>query len=211
MKRDSLLLYLVTDSGLLRGREMKEVVLAAVAGGVTMVQLREKQASTRDFVDLARQLKEALSDRGVPLLINDRIDVAMAVDADGVHIGQSDMPYAMARQMLGPEKIIGLSVENMQQVEESNLLDCDYIGISPVFSTPTKSDTATPFGLSGLRHAVRLSAHPTVAIGGMNLQTAQEVMCCGTDGIAVVSAIMSAEDPCIATSHLLNKVSKIKH
>lgn len=202
MKKESLLLYLVTDSGLLQGRQMKDVVLSAVAGGVTMVQLREKHANTRDFVELARSLKEALADSRVPLLINDRIDVALAVDADGVHIGQSDMPYATAREILGHDKIIGLSVENMQQVEASNALDCDYIGVSPVFSTPTKTDTAQPFGLDGLRQAVQQSVHPTVAIGGMNLQTAHDVMACGTDGIAVVSAIMAAADPQTAAHQL---------
>lgn len=195
MNKESLLLYLVTDSSMLRGRSMQEVVLAAVAGGVTMVQLREKEASTRDFVELARALKDVLRDKQVPLLINDRIDVALAVDADGVHIGQSDMPYDVARKMLGPNKIIGLSVENHQQVVDANGLDCDYIGVSPVFATPTKTDTATPFGLDGLREAVRTSIHPSVAIGGMNLQTAASVMACGTDGIAVVSAIMGADDP----------------
>lgn len=195
MNKESLLLYLVTDSSMLRGRSMQEVVLAAVAGGVTMVQLREKEASTRDFVELARALKDVLRDKQVPLLINDRIDVALAVDADGVHIGQSDMPYDVARKMLGPNKIIGLSVENHQQVVDANGLDCDYIGVSPVFATPTKTDTATPFGLDGLREAVRTSIHPSVAIGGMNLQTAASVMACGTDGIAVVSAIMGADNP----------------
>lgn len=160
-----------------------------------MVQLREKEASTRDFVELARALKDVLRDKQVPLLINDRIDVALAVDADGVHIGQSDMPYDVARKMLGPNKMIGLSVENHQQVVDANGLDCDYIGVSPVFATPTKTDTATPFGLDGLREAVRTSIHPSVAIGGMNLQTAASVMTCGTDGIAVVSAIMGADNP----------------
>ena len=206
MNKESLLLYLVTDSSMLRGRSMQEVVLAAVAGGVTMVQLREKEASTHDFVTLARALKEALSDMQVPLLINDRIDVALAVDADGVHIGQSDMPYDVARKLLGPNKIIGLSVENHQQVLDANELDCDYIGVSPVFATPTKTDTATPFGLDGLREAVRTSLHPTVAIGGMNLETAASVMACGTDGIAVVSAIMGTSDPERASRELLLKI-----
>lgn len=160
-----------------------------------MVQLREKDCGTREFIQLAARLKEALSPLGVPLLINDRVDVALAVDADGVHIGQSDMPYETARRLLGPDKIIGLSVENMDEVLEANKLDVDYIGVSPVYSTSTKTDTAAPFGLAGLAEAVRLSSHPTVAIGGMNRTTAHDVICTGTDGIAVVSAICSADSP----------------
>ena len=188
-------LYLVTDRDLLRGRDLQDVVLEAVAGGVTMVQLREKHAATRDFVALARQLKSLLAPKNIPLIINDRIDVALAVDADGVHVGQSDMPYAIARQLLGENKIIGLSVENFDDIRVANQLDVDYVGISPVFATPTKNDTAAPFGLEGLREAVKLSVHPTVAIGGMNESTIGEVMRCGTDGVAVVSAIVAADNP----------------
>ena len=191
--KDLLKLYLVTDRELSRGRSLEEVVSDAVAGGVTMVQLREKEASTGEFVDLAMRIKEILRPSGVPLIINDRVDVALAVDAEGVHIGQSDMPYEMARRLLGPDKIIGLSVENMDDLIRANDLDVDYVGISPVYGTPTKTDTAEPFGLEGLKEAVKLSIHPTVAIGGMNKYTAEDVMSAGCDGIAVVSAISSAE------------------
>ncbi len=167
-----------------------------------MVQLREKHIDTKTFVELARELKQLLSPLGIPLLINDRIDVALAADADGVHIGQSDMSYPDARKLLGPDKIIGLSVENMEDLLEANNLDVDYVGISPVFSTNTKTDTAKPFGLDGLKEAVKLSKHPTVAIGGMNKNTAKPVMDCGTDGIAVVSGIVSAESPYEASKEL---------
>lgn len=201
-KRTDLALYLVTDRPLALGRDIDYVVKEAVAGGVTMVQLREKDADTAEFVALAKSLKEALAPLGVPLIINDRIDVALAVDADGVHIGQSDMPYEIARRLLGPDKIIGLSVENMHDIEVANALDVDYVGISPVYGTPTKTDTAEPFGLEGLREAVKLSVHPTVAIGGMNERTASDVMKCGPDGIAVVSAIMSADSPREASARL---------
>lgn len=201
-------LYLVTDRDLALGRSLESVVQQAVTGGVTMVQLREKHIGTRDFIAEAAALKQMLSPLGIPLLINDRVDVALAADADGVHIGQSDMPYLMARQLLGPGKIIGLSVENMPQVLEANALDVDYIGVSPVFATATKTDTARPFGLEGLHEAVRLSAHPAVAIGGMNAATAADVMGCGADGIAVVSAIMSAPEPRAAAKKLLNIIRK---
>lgn len=203
MKKEDLKLYLVTDRGLAGDRHIEDIVRQAVEGGVTMVQLREKDIATRDFIALAFKLKETLKAYGVPLIINDRVDVALASDADGVHIGQSDMPYAMARKLLGPSKIIGLSVENFNQIEEANSLDVDYIGVSPVFATPTKTDTAAPFGLEGLRKAVRMSVHPTVAIGGMNERTAADVMACGTDGIAVVSAIVCAPDPKESSKNLL--------
>lgn len=195
MDRNKLRLYLVTDSSFLRGRKLEDVVMEAVAGGVTMVQLREKNLSTNDFIQLAQRLKARLHGIGVPLIINDRIDVALAVDADGVHIGQSDMPYEMARKLLGKRKIIGLSVESFADIERANKLDVDYIGVSPVFATPTKTDTAKPFGIEGLKKAVEMSLHPTVGIGGMNQQTAAEVMSTGTDGMAVVSAIMGVDDP----------------
>lgn len=203
MKRSQLRLYLVTDRGLAGDRDIEEIVRRSVEGGATMVQLREKSIDTREFIELALRLKALLKPYGVPLIINDRVDVTLAADADGVHIGQSDMPYDMARRLLGPDRIIGLSVENFGQIAEANALDVDYIGISPVFATPTKTDTAAPFGLEGLRKAVELSVHPTVAIGGMNASTAAEVISTGTDGIAVVSAIVCADDPCTASRRLL--------
>ena len=200
--KEKLKLYLVTDRDLSLGRPLEEIVSEAVAGGVTMVQLREKDAATGEFVELGRRLMSLLKPLGVPLIINDRVDVALAVDADGVHIGQSDMSYADARRLLGPDKIIGLSVENMDDLLKANELDVDYVGISPVYGTPTKTDTAEPFGLEGLRKAVEMSVHPTVAIGGMNVATVGEVIAAGTDGVAVVSAICSAESPRDAAAEL---------
>ena len=200
--KDYLKLYLVTDRELSLGRSLEEVVSEAVQGGVTVVQLREKDASTGEFIELARRLMTLLKPLDIPLIINDRVDVALAVDADGVHIGQSDMSYEDARRLLGPDKIIGLSVESFEDIEAANALDVDYIGISPVYGTPTKTDTAEPFGLDGLHKAVQMSVHPTVAIGGMNASTIAEVMAAGTDGVAVVSAICSAENIRKATSEL---------
>lgn len=202
MKNEDLKLYLVTDRRFLNGRNLIDVVRDAVEGGVTMVQLREKDLDTRTFVEEAQQLKKMLKPYGVPLIINDRIDVALASDADGVHIGQSDMEYSLARKLLGKEKIIGLSVENMEQIDEANRLDVDYIGISPVFATPTKTDTFRPFGLEGLCQAVEISTHPVVGIGGMNRKTVDDVMLCGADGVAVVSAIMGDGNAFGAASEL---------
>ena len=207
IERSNLLLYLVTDRPLSLGRPIEEIVIEAVAGGVTMVQLREKEAPTGEFVALAKSLKALLSPLGVPLIINDRVDVALAADADGVHIGQSDMSYEDARRLLGGDKIIGLSVENFDDLAVANTLDVDYVGISPVYGTPTKSDTAEPFGLEGLRKAVAMSVHPTVAIGGMNASTIGEVMAAGADGVAVVSAICSAPSPRQAAQELLKVIT----
>ena len=201
-------LYLVTDRPLSGGRDMAWIVREAAAGGVTMVQLREKECSTAEFIALARELKRALQPLGIPLIINDRVDVALAVDADGVHIGQSDMPYDVARQLLGPDKIIGLSVETMEEVIAANALDVDYIGISPVYATPTKTDTLAPFGLEGIEEVMRLSRHRCVAIGGMNRTTIGEVIARGVEGVAVVSAIVAAESPREASEELADIIRK---
>lgn len=206
---NALKLYLVTNRGLSLGRSLEEVVSEAVAGGVTMVQLREKDTSTGEFIRLACKLTDLLRPLGIPLIINDRVDVALAADADGVHIGQSDMPYEIARKLLGPDKIIGLSVENMNDLLRANELDVDYIGISPVYGTPTKTDTAEPFGLEGLRKAVELSVHPTIAIGGMNARTISDVIAAGADGVAVVSAICSADSPRLAANELMNIIKTL--
>jgi thiamine-phosphate pyrophosphorylase len=196
--QDILRLYLVTDQASLRGRSLLEVVRAAVQGGVSCVQLREKSLSTRDFVAQAFAVKALLDPLGVPLVINDRIDVALACQAQGVHLGQSDMPVAMARQMLPPEVFIGLSVENLDDVKSAAGQAVDYLGVSPIFATPTKTDTAPPWGLAGLRQVRALTKLPLVAIGGIHLTNAAEVLRAGADGLAVVSAICSADDPALA-------------
>src|SRR5574344_1641725 len=157
-------LYLVTDRPLCMGRELEWVVEEAVKGGVTLVQLREKDTDTRQFIELAIRLKKTLAAYQVPLLINDRIDVALAADADGVHIGQSDMPYETARRLLGDDKIIGLSVETFAEAEAADLLDVDYIAVSPVYLTNTKTDTSNALGLAGVQRISALSKHPVVGI-----------------------------------------------
>ena len=211
VKPFDLSLYLVTDRPLSGGRDMAWIVREAAAGGVTMVQLREKECSTAEFIQLARELKAALAPLGIPLIINDRVDVALAVDADGVHIGQSDMPYATARKLLGSDKIIGLSVETMDEVVAANALDVDYIGISPVYATPTKTDTLTPFGLDGVDEVMRCSRHRCVAIGGMNRGTVGEVIAHGVEGVAVVSAIVAAPSPREAAAELAAIVRDNRH
>ena len=201
-------LYLVTDRMLCHNHSFETVVKEAIEGGVTMVQLREKQASSKEFYEIAIRIKKILHPYNVPLIINDRLDIAIACDAEGLHIGQSDLPYEVARKILGKEKIIGLSVENMQDAINANDLDVDYIGLSPVFGTPTKTDTALPLGLEGVRKITEISKHPTVGIGGLNLHNAREVIDAGANGISVVSAIMSAENPRSAASELIDIIKK---
>ena len=201
-------LYLVTDRSLSGGRELEYIVGEAVSGGVTMVQLREKHCSSREFYRLAVQLKRCLAPWRVPLIINDRLDIALACDADGLHLGQSDLSCGIARKILGKNKIIGLSVENVMDVTEANREEVDYIGISPVFSTPTKVDTAPELGLEGIREIASMARCPSVAIGGINIRNAQSVLAAGADGISVVSAIMSAPDPHLAASELIQVVNQ---
>ncbi|XP_019426093.1 PREDICTED: thiamine biosynthetic bifunctional enzyme TH1, chloroplastic isoform X1 [Lupinus angustifolius] len=197
---NDLLLYAVTDSSMNRkwGHSIAEAVRAAVEGGATIVQLREKDAETRDFVDAAKVCLEICRSYGVPLLINDRIDVALASDADGVHVGQSDMPTNLARSLLGPEKIIGVSCKTPEQAEQAWIDGADYIGCGGVYPTNTKANNRT-IGLDGLREICQASKLPVVAIGGIGLSNAGVVMesVPNLKGVAVVSALFDRE--CVLT------------
>jgi thiamine-phosphate pyrophosphorylase len=203
-------LYLVTDRGLSRGRSTPDVVAAAVRGGATVVQLREKTADTREFVEEAMAIQGFLSARGVPLIINDRIDVAQAVDADGVHLGQKDMPIDLARKLVGPDMIVGISAESVADAVAAEQAGADYLGVSPIFDTPTKTDTASALGLAGLRKIRKRVDLPLVGIGGLSAKNAAQVIAQGADGVAVVSAIVSADDPETAARELLRIVSGAK-
>lgn len=196
-------IYLVTDQKACKGKPLESIVSDAVRAGVSYVQLREKQAGTRLFLKTAQKLMSILEPAKIPLIINDRVDIALAVKAAGVHIGQSDMPYDHARRLMGPAAIIGLSVETWEDVEKAQDLDVDYLGVSPVFSTPTKTDTKTPWGLDGLEKIQSYSCHPLVAIGGIDASNAQKIINAGADAIAVVSAICSAKDAFDATRQLV--------
>jgi thiamine-phosphate pyrophosphorylase len=204
-------LYLVTDRGLAGGRPTPEIVRAAVAGGVTCVQLREKTCSTREFIDEALAVRDFLKARGIPLIINDRVDVALAVAADGVHLGQTDMPLSTARRITGDDMVIGISVESVRDAVEAEEGGADYLGVSPIFGTPTKTDTAPPLGLDGLRAIRRAVRLPLVGIGGLNARNAAEVIRHGADGVAVVSAIVAAEAPELAARELLTVIRAAQH
>lgn len=195
-------LYLVTDRAALSGRDLFDVVGQAVAGGARLVQLREKQASTREFVELARGLIALVRPLGARLVVNDRVDVALAADADGVHVGQDDMHPADVRALLGPEKIVGLSVTGEAEVRAARGQPVDYLGAGPIFATTTKADAGAPQGLDGLTRMLALAEAPVVAIGAVTAANATMVMATGASGLAVVSAICSAADPLAAARAL---------
>lgn len=199
-------LYLVIGPGDTRGRPVADVVLAAVAGGVTAVQLRWKDHVGRAFVEEARALAMTLRPRGVPLIVNDRVDVALAAGADGVHVGQDDLAADAVRRLVGDALLVGLSVTSVAEAHATDPVLVDYVGIGPVFATATKPDAAPPLGLAGTRAACDVLGAlgvPSVAIGGIGPANAADVLATGVDGIAVVSAICAAADPARAAAALL--------
>ena len=203
-------LYLVTDRRLANGRNTLDIVRAAVQGGVTCVQLREKTCSTREFITEALAIRDFLQARGIPLIINDRVDVALAVGADGIHLGQSDMPLGLARALVNDSMLVGISVESLEEAMQAEAEGADYLGVSPIYPTATKTDTAAPLGLQGLR-AIRRAVHlPLVGIGGLNLQNAAPAIHHGADGIAVVSAIVAAADPEQSARELRQEISRAR-
>lgn len=203
-------LYLVTDRGLARGRSTLEIVTSAVNGGATVVQLREKECSTLEFIEQALSIKAFLKARNIPLMINDRLDVAQAVKADGVHLGQSDMPLEVAKAILGDSMIIGISAECLEDAITAEKGGADYLGISPIYATPTKTDTAPALGLEGLREIRQAVRLPLVGIGGLNRGNAAEAIRSGADGVAVVSAIVAADDPETAARELRRVINEVR-
>ncbi|SFU52594.1 thiamine phosphate synthase [Halomonas korlensis] len=193
--RLDLSLYLITDPSLCAEHGLLETVVAAVRGGVTVVQLRDKYASEPELVAQARRLKTALAGTGVPLIINDRLEVALAVGADGLHIGQDDGDVLEARQALGPDAILGLSVQTQEQLARVDSSRLDYLGLGPVFATSSKGDHAQPIGFEGLATLAAASPLPAVAIGGLKAEHAAAVRAAGAQGAAVISAICGQPDP----------------
>jgi len=202
-----LTLYLVTDPRLVAARGLLATVEAAVRGGATLVQLRDPQAHGRALVEQARALKALLAPLGIPLIINDRVDVAVAADADGVHLGQDDLGPADARAQLGPHRILGLSVGNPAEYAASDLSGVDYLGVGPVTATGTKADAGAAIGAAGVAAVRALTRLPIVGIGGIHAALAPEVIRAGADGVAVVSAICAAPDPQAAALALKQAVT----
>lgn len=186
-------LYLVTDRDLTRGRDLAACVEQAIAGGVTMVQLREKKLPTRDFYQQAQQLKLITDKYNLPLIINDRLDIALAVNAAGVHLGQSDLPAAVARQILGPDKLIGVSARTVAEALTAQSDGADYLGVGAMFTTATKAD-AVPVSFAELAEICTVVDIPVVAIGGINAANASRCRAVGVNGLAIVSAILTQPD-----------------
>ena len=205
-------LYALVDPAVAGDRTLPELALC-IADSATILQLRDKRGSTRAMLDEARALAAVLSPRGIPLLINDRVDVALAVQANGVHIGQDDMPAADARRLLGRSAIIGLSVTTLQHAHEAPLEQLDYVAVGAVFATGSKNDATRPIGLGGLREIVRVIRArdpkcPICAISGINDSNASDVIAAGTDGVAVISALSLALDPAGAARSLRTVVDE---
>ena len=202
-----LLLYLITDPHLCSKVGLEQTVDASVKGGVTMVQIRDKHASTEDRVALARRLKPICASRGALLVINDDVKAAKISDVDGVHIGQGDMDVAMARKNVGSDKIVGLSVETVSAATQVPTDLVDYVGISPVYATPTKEDHKPPIGLQGLAKICAASPVSSVAVGGLKLEDCHSVLATGVNGMAVVSAICGQDDPHSASCALAKSLA----
>jgi thiamine-phosphate pyrophosphorylase len=197
--------YLVTDPYLCGQRGVADTVLAAVKGGVTAVQLRDKDAPAHSLYSLATTLLRALEGTDVPLIVNDRLDVALAAGAHGVHVGQDDLPVEEARRVAGPDLLVGLSVSTAGELDAANALPsgtADYLGVGPVFATMTKTDTSEVLGVQGLADLCRRTDMPCVAIGGIHASNVEAVRASGVDGVAVVSEICTAPDPAAAAAAL---------
>ena len=210
MKAFDLSLYLVLDPDLCAGIGMVETARLAVAGGATMVQLRDKHAGTIGMIETGRALKQALDGTGALLIVNDDVEAAIAIGADGLHIGQEDMDAHKARTMIGPDMILGLSVETAPLAAAVDPGLVDYTGVGPVFATPTKADHKQPIGFDGLAKLVKASQVPSVAIGGLKADHVAQVFAAGAKGLAVVSAICGTPDPEAATRHIAAEIRKAR-
>ncbi|ENN88142.1 thiamine-phosphate pyrophosphorylase protein [Rhizobium freirei PRF 81] len=210
MKNFDLSLYLVLDPVLCADIGMVETARAAVAGGATIVQLRDKHAATAAMIETGLALKQVLAGSNARLIVNDNVDAAIAIGADGLHIGQEDLDARAARRMIGPDMILGLSVETEALTAAIDAGIVDYAGIGPVFATPTKPDHKQPIGFDGLKRIIKLSPVPTVAIGGLKAEHVADALAAGADGLAVVSAICGRPDPAAATALIAEAIKEAR-
>lgn len=203
--------YAVLDPARSRGRPLGELATAAAQGGATLVQLRMKGVTTRDFMDAAHEVAAALAPTGVPLVVNDRVDVALAAAAQGVHVGQEDMPAADARRLLGPDAILGVTVHHPHEADAIEVGTASYAGLGPLFRTESKDPGDPPLGFEGLARLIghlrrRLPGLPVTAIAGIDHRNAAAAIAAGADGVAVISDIFMADDPEAATRRLRQAV-----
>jgi thiamine-phosphate pyrophosphorylase len=203
-----LLLHVLTDRDWSRGRDLLTVATAALDGGATIIQLRDKIASTRVLIEEGRALRALTRERGVLLIVNDRLDVALAVEADGAHVGQDDMPAGLARRLLGPERILGVSAATRQEAEEAVAGGADYLGVGPIYPSRGKADAGPATGVELLTELAEQYAIPLVAIGGITAANAAEVMRAGASGVAVITAVVHAPDIVAAARQLRTAVER---
>jgi len=210
MKLD-LTLYLITDDGYLADRDWLKAVEEAIKGGVTVVQYRSKSGTktTREMYEELLQLRELTKKYGIPLIVNDRVDLALAVNADGVHIGQDDLPAEVVRKLLGEEKIIGISTHSIEEVKKANNLPVDYIAFGSIYRTPTKEKPIV-VGVEKLKEAKKVAKKPLVAIGGIMPYNVDEVIKAGADGVAVISAILGFQNTFKAAESMKRAIEKTK-
>jgi thiamine-phosphate pyrophosphorylase len=200
-------LYLITDRVQTAGRRLPAVVADALRGGLRAVQLREKDLSGRQLFELAGELREVTGKYGAKLLINDRVDVALAIGADGVHLGKAGLPVAEARRILGSERLIGYSAHSAAEALQAQRAGADFVTLGPVYHTPSKAQFGEPLGVGVLAEATRVVSIPVFALGGVKQATVVEVLLAGARGIALISAIMNAPDPCVETEALLRTIA----
>ena len=195
-------LYVVTDRQQTAGRPLEEVVVAAARGGAGMIQLREKDLTARELYDLGARLQSLLLPHGIPLLINDRLDVAQALDAAGVHLAGHSLSPAQARRLLGPNKLLGVSTHSLEEAGQAMREGVDFIVFGPVYDTPSKRQYGTPQGLQRLAEVVAHVTCPVIAIGGIDTVNLSQVLQTGAHGVAMIRAVLSAPDPYLATRQL---------
>ena len=202
--------YLVTQRSRSAGRSTLDVVEAAIAGGVDAIQLREKDTTARERYDLGREMRERTAETGIPLIVNDRVDLASAIDADGVHLGDDDLPVSVARELLGEEAAIGRSVSTVAGARDAAAAGADYLGVGAVFATASKdvADEQAEIDIEAVREVVNAVSIPIVAIGGVSTANAADAVAAGADGVAVISAITAAENPEAATRELTGAVAE---
>ncbi len=198
-------LYLITDRFLVGNKDFYYTVEQALAGGVTLLQIREKNIDSLDFYQTSLKLKAIVEKYQVPLIINDRLDIALAVDADGLHIGQQDLPLEKVRGLLGKEKILGYSASTLTEAVYGEKMGADYLGVGPVFFTGSKADIGEIIGLNGLQEIVEHASIPVVGIGGININNLEAIKKTGAQGVSLISAILSSNDPFQAAKELIEK------
>lgn len=204
--KEMLKLYLVTDRKWLNGRKLTDDLKKAILGGVTTIQLREKNLSNEEFISIAKEVKKVCQNYHIPFIINDNLEVALAINSDGIHIGQNDIPASIVRKQIGPNKILGVSVHNLKEAFQAKIDGADYVGVGAIFSTETKND-ATNVTLDSLKKICDNIDLPVVAIGGINLDNISKLKDINIAGIAVVSAIMKANDITAASGQLVRELN----